>query len=85
MGLISLLNSRPITAVSDDPNDHCVLIPNHFLIRRTGGVFVPESVDTEPFNPRKRWRRLQELTIRVEPMDERILTAGWIKTEMVLP
>ena len=66
-------------------SDH-VLTPNHFLIGQMGGDFVPGSVDSEPFNPRKCWRRLQELTKTwVEPMGERILTAGWIKTEMVLP
>ena len=48
----SLLNSRPLT-VSDDPNSECVLTPNHFLIVQMGGGFVPGSVDTEPFNPRK--------------------------------
>ena len=86
IGVESLLNWRPLTAVSDDPNDKCVLTPNHFLIGQIGGDFVPESVNTEPFNPRKRWRRLQELTRHcVELMDERILTADWIKTEIVLP
>ena len=54
----SMLNWRPLTAVSDDPNDDCILAPNHFLIGQIGGDFVPESVNTEPFNPRKRWRRL---------------------------
>ena len=62
IGVESLLNSRPLTAVSVDPNDDRVLTPNHFLIGQIGGDFVPESVNTEPFNPRKRWRRLKELT-----------------------
>ena len=65
IGVESLLNSRPLTAMSGDPNDDRVLTPNHFLIGQIGGDFVPESVDTEPFNPRKRWRRLQELTRHV--------------------
>ena len=37
-------------------SDH-VLTPNHFLIGQMGGDFVPGSVDSEPFNPRKCWRR----------------------------
>ena len=48
IGVESLLNSRPLTAVSDDPNDDRVLTPNHFLIGQIGGDFVTESVDTEP-------------------------------------
>ena len=62
IGVESLLNSRPLRAVSVDPNDDRVLTQNHFLIGQIASDFVPESVDTEPFNPTKRWRRLQELT-----------------------
>ena len=54
IGVESLLSSRPLTAVSDDPNDDHVLTPNHFLIGQIGADFVPESVDTETFTPRKR-------------------------------
>ena len=41
----SLLNSRPLTTVSDDPNDEPVLTPNHFLIGQIGGDTAPDSVD----------------------------------------
>lgn len=61
----SLLNSRALTTVSDDPNDNVVLTPNHFLIGQMGGDFVPESVDSTPFNLMKRWRRVQDLTRHV--------------------
>jgi hypothetical protein len=57
----SLLNSRPLTVTSDDPNDEQVLTPNHFLIGQMGGELAPETVDTVSFDPRKRWRRIQEL------------------------
>lgn len=40
-GVESLLNSRPLTTVSDDPNDNLVLTPHHFLIGQMGGDFVP--------------------------------------------
>ncbi len=43
-----LLNLKPLTTVSDDPNDNLVLIPSHFLIGQMGGDFVPESVDSTP-------------------------------------
>ena len=61
----SVMNSRPLTTVSDDPNDEPVLTPNHFLIGRMGGDFVPESVDSTTFSPCRRWRRVQELTRHV--------------------
>ena len=64
-GIESLLNSRPLTTISDDPNDEPVLTPNHFIIGQMGGDIVPDSVDTTEFNPRQRWRRIQELIRRV--------------------
>ena len=59
------MNSRPLTTVSDDPNDEPVLTPNHFLIGQMGGDTAPDSVDDTAFNPRNRWRRIQELIRRV--------------------
>ena len=44
-GVESLLNSRPLTTISDDPNDEPVLMPNHFIIGQMGGDIVPDSVD----------------------------------------
>ena len=61
VGVESLMNSRPLTTLSDDPNDEPVLTPNHFLIGQMGGDFMPESVNTAAFNPRRGWRRVQEL------------------------
>ena len=65
IGVESLKNSRPLTTLSDDPNDEPVLTSNHFLIGQMGGDFIPESVDSTEFNPRKCWRRVQELTRHV--------------------
>ena len=64
-GVESLLNSRPLTTISDDPNDEPVLTPNHFIIGQMGGDIVPDSVDMTEFNPRQQWRRIQELIRRV--------------------
>jgi hypothetical protein len=56
------LNSRPITYVSSDPNDLSPLTPNHFLVGQIGGSFAPEALDqTEVYNSRKRWHRVQQL------------------------
>ena len=60
-GVESLLNSRPLTVTGNDPNDEPILTPNHFLIGHIGGELAPESVDTLAFDPRKSWRRIQEL------------------------
>ena len=61
-GAESLLNSRPLTYQSADPMDDT---PNHFLFGQMGGQFAPESVDTTRFDPRKRWRKVQDLISRV--------------------
>ena len=45
-GVESLLNSRPLTTVSDDSNDEPVLTPNHFLIGQMGGDFLYQRVLT---------------------------------------
>ena len=61
-GAEKLLNSRPITYVSSDPNDLSPLTPNHFLTGQVGGTFAPEALDhSEAYNPTKRWHRVQQL------------------------
>ena len=59
------MNSRPLTTLSDDQNDEPILSPDHFLIGHMGGDFIPKSVDSTEFNPRKCWRRVQELSRHV--------------------
>ena len=57
-----LLNSRPITYVSSDPQDLSPLTPSHFLVGEMGGSFAPEALDhKQVYNPRKRWHRVQQL------------------------
>ena len=56
-----LINPRPLTYQTADPSDDVPLTPNHFLHGQIGGEFAPTSVDGTDFNPRKMWRRIQEL------------------------
>ena len=60
-GTEALLNSRPLTYQSANPEDDIPLTPNHFLIGQIGGQFAPESVDETNYSLKKRWRRVQEL------------------------
>ena len=61
-GAEKLLNSRPITYVSSDPQDLTPLTPNHFLVGEVGGIFAPEAMDkVEAYHPVKRWHRVQQL------------------------
>lgn len=60
-GAEALINSRPLTYQSANAADDIPLTPNHFLHGQIGGLFAPDSVDDTGFNPRKRWRRVQEL------------------------
>ena len=56
----SVVNSRPITKVSDDVCDPMALTPNHFLILNCGPPHLPgefQGVDIY----RRRWRHVQHL------------------------
>lgn len=57
----ALLNSRPLTYEGTDPRDEPVLTPNHFLIGQLGGQLAPRLTDDLAFNPRNRWRLIQDL------------------------
>ena len=61
VGAEGLLNSRPLTYQSSNLQDLEPLTPNHFLHGQLGGQFAPQVVDEVAFNPRRRWRRVQEL------------------------
>lgn len=57
----SLLNSRPLTHLSTDPNDFTPLTPNHFLIGRASPHIPLAVTEEKDLNARRRWIRVQEL------------------------
>ena len=59
--VVTIVNSRPLYASSDDPKDFEALTPSHLLLQRQN-VGVPPGYFTEQdLNCRKQWRRAQFL------------------------
>ena len=58
----SIMNGRPLTKVSDDPNDLEALTPNHLLILRPGPSIPPGVFDESDMYTRRRWRQAQYLS-----------------------
>ena len=60
-GAKGLINSRQLTYQSANPADDVPLTPNQILYGQIGGQFAATSADETQYNPRKRWRRIQEV------------------------
>ena len=56
----SIVNSRPLTYLSDDPNDLCPLTPNHLLLGRASAD-VPHGPYEDTKNTHKRFQYVQTL------------------------
>ncbi|XP_038106708.1 uncharacterized protein LOC119766311 [Culex quinquefasciatus] len=56
----SCLNSRPITPLSNDPNDMQALTPGHFLIGRPLDALPGPDYSSVPENRLQMWKRLQQ-------------------------
>jgi hypothetical protein len=57
----NIINSRPLTFVSDDPKDLNPISPNHLLQLRSGPTFPPGFFVKQDQYCRKRWRQVQYL------------------------
>ncbi|KAI2645449.1 Pro-Pol polyprotein [Labeo rohita] len=55
----SILNSCPLTTLSDDPNDLEPLTPNHLLQLKVQPVLPPGLFKKEDLYVRRRWRQIQ--------------------------
>ena len=60
----AILNARPLTHLSVDPEDESPLTPNHFLLGRAHPHIPPDVFDEEGQLSHKRWRQAQELIAR---------------------
>ncbi|XP_071638452.1 uncharacterized protein [Temnothorax longispinosus] len=57
----AILNSRPITPLSEDPNDLACLTPGHFLVGTPLNSFPYEELNDVNENRLLRWQRVEQL------------------------
>jgi transposase InsO family protein len=58
----AILNNRPLTSASEDPNDLGTLSPSHILMMKPSGSMSPGIFEIEDNYTRRRWRQLQYLS-----------------------
>ena len=86
----NILNSRPLTSVSTDPNDCEALTPNHLLRLYSGVTFPPGLFDANDVHHRRRWRQIQHMAEvfwhrwRKEYLPLLMLRQKWTKTQRSL-
>lgn len=58
----SIINSRPLTKLSEDPNDLEPLTPNHLLLMKAKPAIPPGIFERSDVYGRRRWRQIQYLS-----------------------
>lgn len=58
----AIINSRPITKASTDPNDLEALTPNHLLLLKTQPSLPPGEFQEADLYARRRWRQVQYIS-----------------------
>ncbi|XP_058817090.1 uncharacterized protein LOC131680393 [Topomyia yanbarensis] len=56
--VVAVLNSRPITPISNDPNDFEALTPGYFLVQRPLTAIAEPNLDSVPTNHLSSWQTL---------------------------
>lgn len=56
-----ILNSRPLSPLSDDPDELDALTPNHLILGQAGSTLPPGLFDVNDGYSRRRWRQVQYL------------------------
>lgn len=57
----AILNSRPLTPLSKDPNNLKALTPGHFLIGEHIQAYPEENLQKVPVNRLSRWQHVEQL------------------------
>lgn len=58
----AMLNDRPITKLSEAPNDLEALTPNHLLLMKGKPILPPGIFDKTDMYTRKLWKQVQHIS-----------------------